>query len=59
VPRNEGRGEETKHFCVVTTECIDTNYVVQNCECKIVHYEGASRSDLADCAPGTPMFVSR
>jgi hypothetical protein len=50
---------ESKHFCVVTTQCIDTNYAVQDRDCKVLRYQTVRDSMRAECAPGTPTFVRR
>ena len=51
---------ETKPFCVVASSaCIRTNYVVKGRKCRVLRYRILRDSDRADCAPDTPMFVSR
>ena len=50
---------EAKHFCVVTTRCVDTDYVVRDHDCKVVRYQKVRDSMRAECAPGAPTFVSR
>jgi hypothetical protein len=47
-------------FCVVTpSACTDTSYAVKDGRCSVLRYESVRESIRADCAPGTPTFVSR
>jgi|HubBroStandDraft_5_1064220.scaffolds.fasta_scaffold402150_2 hypothetical protein len=50
---------EAKHFCVVTTKCIDATYAVADRDCRVLRYQGVSDTYWANCEPGAPTFVIR
>jgi hypothetical protein len=50
---------QERPFCVVTTSCVDTSYVVKTGDCRILQYQKVRDDDRDECAPSTPMFVSR
>jgi hypothetical protein len=50
---------ESKHFCVVTTNCIGTNYAVKDRDCKVLRYSRVSDDYRDECPEGAPIFVNR
>ncbi|MGO8996536.1 MAG: hypothetical protein ACLQVI_24755 [Polyangiaceae bacterium] len=51
---------DAKPFCVVSpTACVQTSYVVKDRDCRVVRYRTVRDAAHDECAPGTPMFVSR
>jgi hypothetical protein len=50
---------ESKPFCVVTTRCLGTDYAVKDRDCRVRRYQTVRDSMRAECAPGTPTFVTR
>jgi|HubBroStandDraft_1064217.scaffolds.fasta_scaffold331937_2 hypothetical protein len=49
----------SKLFCVVTSQCIDTNYAVKNRDCKVLRYSRVRDNYRDECPEGAPTFINR
>lgn len=49
----------SKQFCIATTACLDTSYVVAGRDCRVRLYHALSDNARYDCPPGVPTFVTR